>query len=104
MGGRERKAYGFAFAKKILRESLQPPIDSLSALEIFSNTPLFREKSDALIKAGAREEKSMEEVRTEYIMEILRKVNGNRGEAARILKLTPKTLYRFEKNLTSVKS
>jgi DNA-binding NtrC family response regulator len=64
----------------------------------------FREKSAVLIKAGAREEKSMEEVRTEYIMEILRKVNGNRGEAARILKVNPKTLYRFEKTLSSAKS
>jgi DNA-binding NtrC family response regulator len=51
-----------------------------------------------------REEKSLEDLRTEYIMEILRKVNGNREEAARNLKVNPKTICRFRKNLTSAES
>ncbi len=51
----------------------------------------------ALIKRGARERRSLDDVKTEYITEILNEVNGNKKIAAEILKVNPRTLYRFEK-------
>jgi DNA-binding NtrC family response regulator len=58
----------------------------------------LREKSAGLIKMGLREQKSLEEVKNEYINEVLREVDGNKQRAAEILRITPKTLYRLERN------
>ncbi len=51
----------------------------------------------ALIKRGAKERKSLDDVKAEYITEILKEVDGNKKIAAEILKVNPRTLYRFEK-------
>jgi len=50
-----------------------------------------------LIKKGARDRKSLDEIKAEYIGEILKEANGNKKTAAEILKVNPRTLYRFEK-------
>lgn len=50
-----------------------------------------------LIKKGVRERKSLEEIKEEYIRQILRETDGNKKAAADILKVNPRTLYRFEK-------
>ncbi len=54
-----------------------------------------------LIKKGVRERKSLEEVKDEYIQQILKETNGNKRAAAEILKINPRTLYRFEKKIHS---
>jgi DNA-binding NtrC family response regulator len=36
-------------------------------------------------------------MRSEYIKEILKEVSGNKRIASEILKVNPRTLYRFEK-------
>jgi len=58
----------------------------------------LREKSAGLIKMGLKERKSLEDVKKEYILEVLRMVGGNKQRAAEILRITPKTLYRLERN------
>src|SRR4030043_531168 len=55
------------------------------------------EGSSALIKKGVKEHKSLDEIKAEYITEILKATEGNKRMAAEILKGNPKTLYRFAK-------
>lgn len=55
------------------------------------------EGSSALIKKGVKEHKSLDEIKAEYITEILKATEGNKRMAAEILKVNPRTLYRFEK-------
>jgi len=62
------------------------------------------ERSSMLVKRGARVQKSLEEIKADYIMEILKETNGNKRIAAEILKVNPRTLYRFEKRNPSDQS
>lgn len=55
------------------------------------------DRSSVLIKKGVKVQKSLEEIKADYITEILRETNGNKRIAAEILKVNPRTLYRFEK-------
>jgi DNA-binding NtrC family response regulator len=55
------------------------------------------EGSSALIKRGVKEHKCLDEIKAEYITEILKATDGNKRMAAEILKVNPRTLYRFEK-------
>jgi DNA-binding NtrC family response regulator len=57
----------------------------------------LREGFAELIKKGAKEHKSLDEIKAEYITEILKETKGNKRTAAEILKVNPRTLYRFEK-------
>ncbi|MFB3885200.1 MAG: sigma-54-dependent transcriptional regulator [Thermodesulfobacteriota bacterium] len=50
-----------------------------------------------LIKRGLTERKSLEDIKTEYITGILKETGGNKRVAAEILKVNPRTLYRFAK-------
>ncbi len=50
-----------------------------------------------LIRRGAKGHKSLDEIKAEYIAQILKETNGNKKTAAEILKVNPRTLYRFEK-------
>ncbi len=50
-----------------------------------------------MIKKGVRDRKSLEDIKSEYIREILKEVRGNKRVASEILKVNPRTLYRFEK-------
>ncbi len=50
-----------------------------------------------LIKRGVKDRKSLDDIKSEYIKEILKEVNGNKRVASEILKVNPRTLYRFEK-------
>jgi len=50
-----------------------------------------------LIRKGAKGRKSLDEIKAEYITQILKETNGNKKMAAEILKVNPRTLYRFEK-------
>ncbi len=59
------------------------------------------EEAPSLIKKGAKVHKSLEEIKTEYILEILKETNGNKRIAAEILKINPRTLYRFDKKIQS---
>lgn len=45
------------------------------------------------------EPRSLEEVKNEYIEEVLKETGGNKKLAADILKVSPRTLYRFEKKI-----
>ncbi len=49
------------------------------------------------IRKGAMEHKALEEIKAEYILQILKETHGNKKTAAEILKVNPRTLYRFEK-------
>jgi DNA-binding NtrC family response regulator len=57
----------------------------------------MREGFSAFMKRGAKDRKSLDEIKAEYIGEILKDANGNKKIAAEILKVNPRTLYRFEK-------
>jgi len=57
----------------------------------------LREGVTGLVTKGVREHKSLEDIKTLYIAEILRETDGNKKIAAEILKVNPRTLYRFEK-------
>jgi DNA-binding NtrC family response regulator len=57
----------------------------------------LREGYSELIRKGAKERKSLDDIKTEYILEILKEANGNKKIASEILKVNPRTLYRFEK-------
>lgn len=59
----------------------------------------MREGYSELIKKGAKERKSLDDIKAEYIIEVLKETNGNKRVAAEILKVNPRTLYRFEKKL-----
>ena len=50
-----------------------------------------------MIKRGVKDRKSLEDIKSEYIKEILKDVGGNKRIASEILKVNPRTLYRFEK-------
>jgi DNA-binding NtrC family response regulator len=54
-----------------------------------------------LIRKGAKGRKSLDEIKAEYITQILKETNGNKKTAAEILKVNPRTLYRFEKKGSS---
>lgn len=55
------------------------------------------EGTSFLIRRGVKERKSLDEIKAEYILQILKETNGNKKIAADILKVNPRTLYRFEK-------
>ncbi len=55
------------------------------------------EESSNLVKRGVKLHKSLDEIKAEYIMEILRETDGNKKIAAEILKINARTLYRFKK-------
>ncbi len=55
------------------------------------------EDSLDLVKKAAKTRKSLDEIKAEYILEILNETSGNKRIAAEILKVNPRTLYRFEK-------
>ncbi|NWF91523.1 MAG: sigma-54-dependent Fis family transcriptional regulator [Syntrophaceae bacterium] len=57
----------------------------------------LKEGVSHLIRRGTIEHKSLDEVRDEYIKEILSQTGGNRRAAAEILKVSPRTIYRFIK-------
>ena len=57
----------------------------------------LKEGAFELIKKGAKEHKSLDDIKAEYIIEILKATEGNKRTAADILKVNPRTLYRFEK-------
>jgi transcriptional regulator with PAS, ATPase and Fis domain len=50
-----------------------------------------------MIRRGVKEHKTLNGIKAEYIREILKEVGGNKKIAAEILKVNPRTLYRFEK-------
>lgn len=50
-----------------------------------------------MIKRGVKDRKSLNDIKSEYIKEILKEVSGNKRMASEILKVNPRTLYRFEK-------
>ena len=50
-----------------------------------------------LIKKGVTYHKSLDDIKAEYILEILKETEGNKKIAAEILNVNPRTLYRFEK-------
>jgi two-component system response regulator AtoC len=50
-----------------------------------------------MIRRGVKDRKSLDDIKSEYIKEILKEVNGNKRIASEILKVNPRTLYRFEK-------
>jgi DNA-binding NtrC family response regulator len=52
-----------------------------------------------LVKKGVKAHRSLEEIKDEYIGEILKEVGGNKRIASEILKVNPRTLYRFEKKI-----
>ena len=53
------------------------------------------DESSNLVRRGAKDHKSLDEIKAEYIMEILKETNGNKRTAAQILKVNPRTLYRL---------
>ncbi len=55
------------------------------------------EDSSEIIKKGIKERKSLDDIKAEYISAILKETRGNKKLAAEILKVNPRTLYRFEK-------
>jgi DNA-binding NtrC family response regulator len=55
------------------------------------------EASSNLVRQGVKGHKSLDEIKAEYIIEILKETNGNKRIAAQILKVNPRTLYRFDK-------
>jgi two-component system, NtrC family, response regulator AtoC len=54
-----------------------------------------------MIKRGVKDRKSLDDIKSEYIKEILKEVSGNKRIASEILKVNPRTLYRFEKKSPS---
>ncbi len=57
----------------------------------------LKEGAPDLIKKGVMDRKSLEAIKAEYITEILKETGGNKKIAAEILKVNPRTLYRFTK-------
>lgn len=57
----------------------------------------LREEITNLIKRGLKGRRSLDEIKDEYITEILKETSGNKRMAAEILKVNPRTLYRFER-------
>jgi DNA-binding NtrC family response regulator len=60
------------------------------------------EGTSGLIKRGVQERKSLEDIKSEFMAEILKETGGNKRTAAKILKVNPRTLYRFEKKIKSL--
>ena len=52
-----------------------------------------------MIKRGVKDRKSLDDIKSEYIKEILKEVGGNKRIASEILNVNPRTLYRFEKKV-----
>ncbi len=50
-----------------------------------------------MIRRGVKDRRSLEDIKSEYIKEILKEVGGNKRIASEILRVNPRTLYRFEK-------
>ncbi len=50
-----------------------------------------------MIRRGVKDRKSLEDIKSEYMKEILKETGGNKRIAAEILRVNPRTLYRFEK-------
>jgi two-component system response regulator AtoC len=50
-----------------------------------------------MIKRGVKDRKSLDDIKSEYMKEVLKEVGGNKRIAAEILRVNPRTLYRFEK-------
>jgi DNA-binding NtrC family response regulator len=59
----------------------------------------LKEGASGLIRRGLMDRKSLEDVKAEYITEILKETGGNKRVAAEILKVNPRTLYRFAKKV-----
>jgi len=57
----------------------------------------LRDEFTNLIRKGVKARKSLEEIKEEYISQILQETGGNKRVAAEILRVNPRTLYRFEK-------
>jgi len=57
----------------------------------------LKEGSMDMIKKGVMDRKSLDDIKAEYITEILQETDGNKRIAAEILKVNPRTLYRFTK-------
>jgi len=57
----------------------------------------LKERAEGLIKRGVMDRKSLEDIKAEYITEILKETGENKRIAAEILKVNPRTLYRFTK-------
>jgi len=57
----------------------------------------LKEEFTDLVKKGVKARRSLEEIKDEYIAEILKETGGNKRIASDILKVNPRTLYRFEK-------
>jgi DNA-binding NtrC family response regulator len=57
------------------------------------------EGASEVIKRGVKGRKSLDDIKSEYIREILKEVGGNKRIASEILKVNPRTLYRFEKKV-----
>jgi len=57
----------------------------------------LKERAEGLIKRGVMDRKSLEDIKAEYITEILKETGENKRIAAEILKVNPRTLYRFAK-------
>jgi DNA-binding NtrC family response regulator len=62
----------------------------------------LREGFSELIKRRAKDHKSLDDIKAEYITEVLKETNGNKRIAAEILKVNPRTLYRFEKKTSNL--
>ncbi len=54
-----------------------------------------------MIKRGVKDRKSLDDIKSEYMKEVLKEVGGNKRIAAEILRVNPRTLYRFEKKAPS---
>jgi DNA-binding NtrC family response regulator len=50
-----------------------------------------------MIRKGVKDRKSLDDIKAEYIEEIIKEVGGNKRIASEILKVNSRTLYRFEK-------
>jgi len=61
----------------------------------------MKEGFSDLIKKGVKDRKTLDDLKAEYITEILKETGGNKKIAAEILKVNPRTLYRFEKKSQS---
>jgi hypothetical protein len=59
------------------------------------------EEFSEVIKRGVKGRKSLDDIKSEYIREILKVVGGNKKIASEILKVNPRTLYRSEKKKTN---
>ena len=78
----------------IARAVVMADRDYLTRKDLSEN---LKEGASALIRRGVMDRKSLEDIKTEYITEILKETGGNKKIAADILKVNPRTLYRFEK-------